>query len=270
MVIKDLKKELISLLGARDAQLLITQKLKLSITDYALSENTEIDKAVYEEILNCVRRILSGEPLQYVVGSTEFMSLEFYVAPGVLIPRPDTECLVELAIGCIGDKCCSVLDIGTGSGCVAVSIAKYCKNSSVTSIDISDAALKIAETNVKNNKVSVKLLNCDIMNSFPVSKFDYIVSNPPYIPTKVIAELDTNVKDFEPVTALDGGSDGLDFYRRIIDIAPLMLTPQGMLLLEVGHDQSESVSKLMKNTFSDVTITKDFCGINRVVSGRIF
>lgn len=265
MVIKDLKKEITSLIGARDAQLLITGILNMSVTDYIIKDSAEVSKTQVSELKEYAKRIASGEPLQYVVGMTEFMSLKFHVEDGCLIPRPDTEVLVEKAIDIIGNKCSSVLDIGTGSGCVAISIAHYCKDATVSSLDISQKALSVAENNANANNTRVNFIKCDILNEVPNGSYDIIVSNPPYIPTAVIEGLDSNVKDHEPKLALDGGNDGLDFYRRITEIAPSLLNPGGTLLYEAGHDQAQDVKKLMEKDFENIGIIKDLCGIERVV-----
>ena len=267
MVIGDLKKEIASLIGNRDAQLLITGLVNMSVTDYILADKTEIPAEKTLEIQESAKRIVSGEPLQYVVGMTEFMSLKFHVKDGCLIPRPDTETLVEKAIEIIGEKKLSVLDIGTGSGCVAISIAHYCKNALVSSVDISEKALEIAKNNAKLNNVDVNFIKCDILKEIPKGSYDVIVSNPPYIPTAVIEGLEKNVKDHEPRLALDGGNDGLDFYRRITDIAPSLLNKDGTLLYEVGHDQAQDVKKLMEKGFKNIEIIKDLCGIERTVYG---
>ena len=269
MVISKLKKEIESIIGIHDARLLITGLLSVSNTDYVINKEMDIAQPQAEELISKAKKIASGEPLQYVVGTTEFMSLEFKVEPGVLIPRPDTETLVEAAINYIGDKNLRVLDIGSGSGCVAISIAHYCKNAEVTSIDISPQALAIAKDNRELNNAEVQFMLCDIMNDYPKGKFDVIVSNPPYIPTNDISELDTNVKDFEPLTALDGGKDGLDFYRRIISIAPELLSDDGKIYFEVGHDQADAVAELMSKDFKNIKKIKDLCGIERVVCGQI-
>ena len=269
MVICELKKEIESLLGIRDAQLLITGMLSLSVTEYAMNQNMIIDHDTALTIRQCANRILSGEPLQYVVGYTEFMSLPFNVGPGVLIPRQDTETLVETAISLIGDKSVRVLDIGTGSGCVAISIKHYCPNAEVTSIDISSAALDIAKKNAGLNNTDVRFMQYDIMNSSPEEKFDIIVSNPPYIPTNDINSLSTTVKDHEPLNALDGGIDGLDFYRHIAQIAPMILSPNGNIIFEVGHDQASDVCDILAHNFKDITKLSDLCGIERVVCAKL-
>ncbi len=267
MVINELKKEIEKKLGYRDAQLLITGFLDISVTEYILSGNSEIPEDKADKIRALTTRVINGEPLQYVVGITEFMSLKFKVKPGVLIPRSDTETLVEQTIHEIGLDKVNVLDIGTGSGCVAISIANYCKNAGVTSIDISEVALSVAKENAELNRIKVDFKKYDIMAEIPKGNFYIIVSNPPYIPTDVIKTLDCNVKDYEPEIALDGGADGLDFYRRIISIAPTLLNTGGKILFEVGYDQSEKVSELLEKDFSGISIVKDLRGISRVVMG---
>lgn len=269
MVINDIKKELSSKLGSRDAELLISGLLKLTPTEYALGGRTSVCENDYKKIVNAAKRIENGEPLQYAVGTTEFMSLPFFVSPAVLIPRPDTETLVETVIAETGEKKLSVLDIGTGSGCIAVSIAFYCKNANVTAVDISEAALETASRNAAANGTEISFIKCDILNNIPSGSYDVIVSNPPYIETEVIKTLDRNVRDFEPHAALDGGADGLDFYRRIAAIAPDMLNPGGFIAFETGFDQARAVARLLGEAFTDIKITKDLCAVERVVSGRL-
>lgn len=269
MVINDLKKEIKQILNEHDTELLITGALRISHTNYILGGSREISDTDEKRIKAMLTRIENGEPLQYAVGFTEFMSLTFAVKPGVLIPRPDTEALVEKAISLIADKSLKVLDIGSGSGCIAISIARYCKNTEVTSVDISDIALEVAPKNAADNNVHVDFRKCNILTDIPEGKFDVIVSNPPYIETDVIETLDENVRNFEPHLALDGGTDGLDFYRRITEIAPKLLNKNGYLLYEVGHTQAKAVSGLLKNDFENIELTKDLCGIDRVVSGNL-
>lgn len=268
MVIRDLKKEISKILSLRDTELLITEALSISATDYVLS-NMDISESDVKRISDMAERISRGEPLQYVTGITEFMSLKFNVRPGVLIPRPDTETLVEKAISMLKNKKTpAILDIGTGSGCVGISISRYVDGSEVTLLDISDTALQIAKENSKENNADVKFLKCDILSEIPVGTYDLIVSNPPYIKPDVIETLDINVRDHEPRLALDGGSDGLMFYRRIANIADKILKKDGMIAFEVGHDQADDVSAILKeNRFSEIEKIKDLCGIERVVSG---
>lgn len=269
MVISELKKEILKLLSPRDTQLLITSQLKLTVTDYVLKNSMEVSGDEAQAIISKAIRIKNGEPLQYVTGSTEFMSLPFNVKPGVLIPRADTEVLVEEIINLVSTQNLSILEIGAGSGCISVSIKKYCPSCSITAIDISDTALEVSKGNAELNNVDIELIKKDILKDTLDNKYHIIVSNPPYIPSSHIDTLDSNVKDYEPIISLDGGEDGLTFYRHITSIAPNHLYKGGYLFFEVGHDQAQSVYKLMQNDFTNISIKQDLCGIDRVVYGMI-
>lgn len=217
-----------------------------------------------------------GTPVQYLTGRQEFMSLDFRVNSSVLIPRHDTEILVETAINHamkLNGRNIKVLDIGTGSGCIAISIAYYIDSSMVTAIDISEEALAIARGNAIKNGVAHKLefVQSDIFSSLKGSTkvFDIIVSNPPYIPSKEIEELQVEVRNYEPLGALDGGVDGLDFYRRIVGEAANYLAENGLLALEVGYNQAGDVARLMEKDYYDINIIRDLAQIGRVVSGKL-
>ena len=243
----------------------------MNMTELVLNRNKKLTDDEKKHYLELVKRRKEGEPVQYIIGSCEFMSLEFLVDNNVLIPRSDTETLVENIIDMIKDKKASVLDIGTGSGCIGISLLKYCPNIILECVDISPKALKIAKKNAEKNKVSdrVKFNLMDILNEIPDRKYDVVVSNPPYIRPDVIEELDRQVKDFEPYTALYGGEDGLLFYKRITDIAPLVLNEDGVLAFEIGYDQGDSVKKLLEKDFSKIKLIKDLCGNDRVVLGQL-
>ena len=217
---------------------------------------------------------LNNRPIAYIVGNREFMGLDFYVQAGVLIPRPDTEVLVEEVIELAKDKGqIEILDIGTGSGAITVSLAKYLENAKLTSVDISEIALEIGKKNAISNNVEdrINFVKSDLFSSLNKNqKFDIIVSNPPYIKREVIDTLDKQVKDFEPYNALEGGIDGLDFYRAITTQAKDYLKEGGVLAYEVGHDQSEDVSKLMEmDGYTNIYTRKDLQQIDRVVIGNI-
>ena len=217
---------------------------------------------------------LSNRPIAYIVENREFMGLDFYVKEGVLIPRPDTEVLVEEVIELCKDKGpINILDIGTGSGAISVSLAKYLVNAKITSVDISDIALEIGEKNAQSNDVDdrITFIKSDLFTNIDKDmKFDIIVSNPPYIKKEVIETLDKQVKDFEPYNALEGGIDGLDFYRAITTQGKNYLNKGGILAYEVGHDQSEDVSKLMeKDGYTNIYTRKDLQQIDRVVIGSV-
>ena len=252
-----------------EAHALFRRVLSISATDLVLMHDKKVSKSQEKKILSSIERRISGEPLQYILGVQEFMSLEFKVTQSVLIPRADTETLVEYVINEKKNDGFTLLDIGTGTGCIPLSIAAYCPRAFVRGLDISTDAIKLAEENAKKlmlqSRVNFEL--CDILSDIPNGKYDIITSNPPYIETEVIGTLQTEVKDYEPRLALDGGTDGLKFYRRICEIAPNLLNPGGMLIFEIGYDQGDKVSSIMKNRFKDVTVIKDLCSNDRVIVG---
>ena len=235
--------------------------------------NKELTKEQLENFKSLIKDRLNGRPIAYIVGNREFMGLDFYVKEGVLIPRPDTEVLVEEIIEiCKSKDEVSILDIGTGSGAITVSLAKYIKNAHVTSFDISDIPLEVGYKNAVSNGVDdkIKFVKSDLFSSIKDAniKFDVIVSNPPYIPKRDMSTLHTQVKDYEPYNALEGGEDGLDFYRDITEQSDLYLKENGILAYEVGHDQAIDVSKIMEaNGYSKIYTKKDIQGIDRVVIG---
>ena len=248
-----------------------------------------------EQYFDLVDRRAAGEPLQYIVGTQEFMGLTFKVDPRVLIPRMDTETLVENAISVIKTGALSgegarvqpartnwsVLDLCTGSGAIGISIAKLASEYSdvnVTISDISEDALSVAKENIKLNQAekNVKAVKGDLFNPFKKlfrkQKFDMIVSNPPYVRADEIGYLQKEIKDHEPMSALDGGADGLDFYRRIAAEAPEYLVDGGIILLEIGDSQGADVATLLHEggeagSFKDVRIIKDLAGRDRVAFG---
>jgi release factor glutamine methyltransferase len=210
------------------------------------------------------------EPLQYILGTQEFMGLDFEVAPAVLIPRHDTETLVEEAVR-RGGNARKVLDIGVGSGCIAIALARLLADAEVFGVEQSPEALAIARRNAEKHGVTVTLREGTLFEPFPGERFDLIVSNPPYIPTGDLAGLQPEVRDFEPREALDGGPDGLSFYRSIIPAAPDYLKSGGWLLFEVGIGQAEQVLGLFEETgrYGELFTAKDPGGIERVVGGRV-
>ncbi len=212
-------------------------------------------------------RRMNGEPPQYIVGSQEFMSLDFKVNPAVLIPRGDTECVAEQAIAFLKDKGpCRVADIGTGSGAIAVSIAYYCPEAQVWAVDISEKALHVANENALKNHVAerVTFLQGDLCGPLE-GQFDLIISNPPYVSTTEMKELPAAVRQ-EPELALWGGTDGLDFYRRLAPQAIGCLAPGGVLLVEIGYWQRQAVCDILQEAgFVSLTWGSDYGGRDRWV-----
>jgi len=203
--------------------------------------------------------------LQQILETTCFYGFDFYVTKDVLCPRQDTEHLVEWALAdCKGKR---VLDLCTGSGCIAVSLAKLGSAKEVCASDLSEAALLVAKENARRNDAAITFYQSDLMKDVP-GEFDVIVSNPPYIPQGEAKNLAPEVTEYEPHMALFGGEDGLDFYKRIVSECYDRLTPGGVLIVEIGYDQGESVPELFRSAaFSEVTVRKDYAGLDRVVRG---
>ena len=220
-----------------------------------------------------IKKLIEGVPLQHITHQQEFMKLMFYVDENVLIPRPDTEILVEEVIKLaksINAK--KILDLCTGSGAIAVSLAKYIEGSQITATDISRKALSIAKLNATNNDVEdrITFVSSDLFQNISEEKYDIIVSNPPYIKRKVIKTLDKEVKR-EPIIALDGGNDGLDFYKKIIGNAYQYLKYKGYLCLEIGYDQKDEVIDLInkEEKYIDTYSKKDLFDNDRIVITKL-
>ena len=220
-----------------------------------------------------IKKLVKGIPLQHITHSQEFMKMTFYVNEDVLIPRPDTEILVEEVIKIakrINAK--KILDLCTGSGAIAVSLAKYIENSQITAVDISSKAISVAKLNAKNNNVEnqITFVESDLFKELPKEKYDIIVSNPPYIKKEIIKSLDKEVQN-EPKIALDVGYDGLDFYRKIISNADEFLKFTGYVCLEIGYDQKDDVLELFesKGKYVEAMCKKDLFDNDRVVIARL-
>ncbi|MCR5421325.1 MAG: peptide chain release factor N(5)-glutamine methyltransferase [Lachnospiraceae bacterium] len=277
MKLKELRSEGVRLLeqaavvnAAYDARILLEYTLRENIDYLLLHGDDGIGKEDEDRYLKYINRRALHEPLQYITGYQEFMGLKFCVDKEVLIPRQDTECLVEEAMIEIQDNM-RVLDVCTGSGCIIISLAKYKNGLYAVGSDISDGALETARSNALLNEADVKFVKGDIFSGLHnlESPFDVIISNPPYIRSKEISTLMEEVRDHEPVLALDGGEDGLDFYRRILEETDKYLLPGGIILFETGFDQGIEVASLLKEKgFINIDIIKDLNGLDRVVKGR--
>lgn len=233
-----------------------------------LTEEQRAQQETYEVMID---RRSARVPLQQILGSQEFMGLDFFVNEHVLIPRQDTETLVELVLQEQQSTEKKLLDLCTGSGCIAISLAVKGGYESVTATDLSEEALKMAERNAKAHQKEIIFRQGDLFSALPQSEagtFDIITSNPPYIPTAVIATLEPEVREHEPMMALDGTEDGLKFYRQIAKKAGTWLKPGGVIYLEIGYDQGEAVSGLLREAgFDKVRVVKDLPGKDRVVCG---
>lgn len=223
------------------------------------------DAAAFDALL---ARREKREPLQYILGETDFMGLTFAVSPHVLIPRPDTEILCEEAIRRLGKNGGKVLDIGTGSGALACSIKKHCENAQVTAVDVSAEALAVAKANAERNGVQVRFLESDCFSAVRGETFDMIVSNPPYISDAQMAELEPEVLS-EPHLALRAANDGLAFYERISREAKEYLAPGGCLLFEIGWQQKDAVCALVKRHIGEPFAMKDYGDNWRVVGAEL-
>ncbi len=256
--------------SAVDAFWLLSYVTGLDRAAYLMSKERELKPEICAEYMELIRRRAAHEPCQYIIGSTEFMGLEFKVSPDVLIPRQDTEVLAEETIRLIGDEPKDVLDMCTGSGCLAVAIKHFCPEAHVSASDISPAALEIAGQNAAENGKEIEFAEGDLFGAFGEWRvFDFIVSNPPYVTEEEYAGLMPEVREFEPKLALTAGAEGLDVYERLISEAPGHLRDGGTLLLEIGCSQAGAVSALMKNAgFADIKVIKDLAGLDRVVTGR--
>lgn len=252
--------------------------LKMNKTELIVNQEKELSKKDENKYLKYIEEIVNGKPIQYITKVQEFMNLKFYVDENVLIPQPDTEILVEETINRINEikeeKIIKVLDVCTGSGAIAVSIKKYAnemnKNVEMYATDISETAIRIAKKNAKKNDVKVNFILSDMFKNIKEKEFDIIVSNPPYIETKIIPTLPKEVQD-EPHIALDGGEDGLKFYEIIAQNANKFIKEKGQILLEIGYNQKESVMKVFEDTkkYYCISCIKDLSNNDRVIKINI-
>lgn len=254
-----------------EAQILLAHTLGCKKIDLYVRHEEEPAEDRRTAFREMIKKRSEGMPTAYLVGYREFYSLTFSVSPDVLIPRPDTETLVMEALRLLKPLASpSVLDIGTGSGCIAITVAKQHKSALVAAIDQSPTALSIARKNVEQHAVGdrVTLFEGDLFAPIAGRTFDMILSNPPYIAHGEFSALDVGVRDFEPRTALDGGPDGLDYYRRIAASAGQFLNPGGIVLVEIGSTQEAAVSELFANGFEVGKVIRDLSGQPRVLAAK--
>ena len=255
------------------ARIIMQYTLKKTRDYIIIYDSKQVTNSQRDEYIKNIKRLILGEPLQYITGMQEFMKLRFLVTKDVLIPQPDTEILVEEVIRILRNiKNPIILDICTGSGAIAIALAKYVQNLKIYATDISGNAIEIAKRNAKLNGVAnnIKFVESDLFEKLKDMKFDVIVSNPPYIPTKDIKKLPKDVQN-EPKIALDGGKDGLDFYRRIAKEGYKYLNRQGYLCLEIGYDQKFKVNKIIddEKRYVQTYCKKDLCQNDRIIVTQI-
>ena len=280
MTIKELLNQGVIMLKNEDidgpknkARAILQHTLKKSKEYTIIYDTNEVTQKQREEYVKNIKRLILGEPLQYITGLQEFMKIRFIVTKDVLIPQPDTEILVEEVIK-IANKIENplILDLCTGSGAIAVSLAKNIPNSKIVATDISKKALEIARQNAKLNGVlnNIDFIESNLFDKIKNKKFDIIVSNPPYIATEEIKALPKDVKQ-EPIIALDGGKDGLDFYRKIFEKGNEFLNRQGYICVEIGYNQREKVKKIIesKKRYVETYCKKDLCENDRVIVTQI-
>lgn len=252
-----------------DASLILSKVTGYSKLELFMKDDETLTAEKMREVEVLVHRRLEHEPMAYILGEKEFWGLNFFVEQGVLIPRPDTETLVATLLALIPNTDFEgrIADLGTGSGAILLSALSELPNFKGVGVDKNDTALKIAQKNAKNLKLDDRstFVNSSWLDSVHET-FHVIVSNPPYIETSTIQTLMSDVKDYEPMSALDGGVDGLDAYRSLLESAYDKLEKGGLLLLEIGYNQKETVAQLLQNKFTEVKCFKDLAGHDRVIA----
>jgi release factor glutamine methyltransferase len=263
-----------------EAEMLVFHAVNRDRLD-AYIDNPEIKSADSAKVRRLLQRRIKGEPVQYIIGHIEFLGLTIRVGKGVLIPRPETELLVEEVIKTVKSSeknnlrithyaSRTFLDICTGSGCIALSFAKEFPDAAVYGTDLSKEALAYAKKNAKANSIkNARFSQGSLFEPMKGEKFDIITANPPYIRRDEIETLQPEIRDWEPVAALDGGMDGMDFYRAILSSAGSYLNPNGFLFLELGYDQAESAQKIARaEGFRKITVINDYAGIGRILKAK--
>lgn len=275
MVISDLRRHIAQLLNSGgvpdaefDADELICFSLRLSRTKLAFSFDRAVTDNELRELNSLADRRIRGEPLQYIVGEWEFYGLPFYVGEGVLIPRADTEALVDCALDFLKNRqSAKIIDLCSGSGCIAIAIKKNAPSADVTAVELYDSAFSYLEKNAKRNSADINAVRFDVLNEpddFGV--FDLIVTNPPYIEKGIIPTLSKEVKS-EPLTALDGGDDGLNYYRAIAKNWLRLIKDDGCVMAEIGEEQAEKVTRIFSEYGFKCTTQKDMNHLDRVIIG---
>jgi release factor glutamine methyltransferase len=256
---------------ALEAKILLLHAASLDEKDFYSDPGARLPEKVERGFLGLIRKRLAGHPLDHLTGRKEFWSLPFKVGPGVLAPRPETELVVEKAVESAAGRRPSILDVGTGSGNIAIALSRELPLARITAVDISARALKIARANAAVlNAVGVRFIRSDILSAFgkPRPLFDIIVSNPPYVSRREWTELATEVRDHEPKRALVGGDKGTEFIEKLIRRSHGFLRSGGRLVMEIGAGQKDDVRSLFGDGWDEIEFTRDLAGVPRVVAAR--
>lgn len=251
-------------------ELLLAKVLNMKRIDLYLQFERILTAKELDRYREYVRRRVKREPVQYILGETEFYGFPFKVSPDVIVPRPETELLVDAVLEAVktaNNPSLKILDVGTGSGCIAVSLAKLLPDCRISAIEMSAAALKLARANADLNEVGVQFTEGDIFkDSSPLlTKFDIVVSNPPYVALRDLHKLEPEVRDFEPKEALFAGEDGSEFYKKLVNVIPRLVNRNGKIFLEIGYDQAAPLSTLFSNANFKVKFKKDYNQIDRIL-----
>lgn len=255
----------IALNSALEARMLLQYLLNLSYEEILLNDSRIISEQESTMLEQLIQRRLAKEPIAYIIGFKEFYGLDFHVTPDTLIPRPDSETLIEAVLENYGkDFNGQILDLGTGSGCLIITLLKHLPHAKGIALDISNKAIEVATKNAMRHNVldRLSLINASWNNFAFDTKYDVLISNPPYIDTKEIETLENNVKNFEPLTALDGGEDGLLCYKEIFDISKKILKPDSKIFVEIGYNQEEQIKNLAIK--KGLVISKTYQDLNNV------
>jgi len=257
-------------IGPHEARILLSHVTGMSTEKIILNNTMPLDEPAKGAFFAGIARRKEKEPLQYILGRWEFMGLEIITDTRALIPRPETELLVEEVLTHIRElkRPARVLDVCTGSGCIAVAVAMLAGDAiaDITAVDISPAALSLAAENAALHDANIKLAQSDLFDGIKGQTFDVVISNPPYIPTAELSQLQTEIMGHEPMLALDGGTEGLDIYRRLVPASLEYLTPSGALFLEIGPRAVETI--MLEAGYDIVRLKKDYAGLDRVLIGR--
>ena len=257
----------------RDIEWLLQDVLQCSRVDLYLRFDEPLSRSQLDTLRMLVKRRITNEPVQYIIGKTDFYGLEFVINNSVLIPRPETERLVDVALHTLSTMAQpTILDIGTGSGCIAIALAHEIPEAQITAVDISDEILALAKTNAQNHSIeNVSLIKMDFLHQASENRFDMIVCNPPYVPLAEMNSIMPDVRHFEPEISLTDGKDGLTFYRRLAEIGPTIVNHGGWMIMEVGLEDHPEKAKgiFSRHPFGDIELIPDYNGDPRVLKVKV-